>query len=1048
MSLLSNTVTARKYWDFDPRSIPECDIWFDASDTSTLGLTGDVVNTWGNKGSISMNAVAASGTVTSGNTENGLNYLSFPASSQMNFTCAIVNQARTWFIVARGQTQINITGDPSPTLWGPLNNVTGLSGTNRIFFSRNWHTTYTATLGYHSTTVRLQTTTAPNPFATMMVISVVNSASSTLANGIFINGTSYVLTTNLNAQSFQEGSVTYSINTASYATASDICEIIHYGRDLTGPDRKAVESYLMNKWGIKRGNDPLFNPATSLTNTCLVWYDSDVDFNDATSRATSFTFSTGVNISTWKDKSGNGRDATFASSGVITTRPTLIQNAVGPKCAVNFAGAAALSNTLSLATNQSHTLFVVTAPNNTTATFQSVLTINGVSGTRPNMLTIYKSDTNIWWYSGGTSPTNGTIASVPVVASRYDILAFYWEPTPRTQLNINGNYVTASSSSPTTLTLNGRMALGATTNAGAYNEPFNGRIAEVLLYDGILTINQRNRVERYLSLKWNRPIINGISIVHPYTKYSHSLRPFFPMEIPNCQLWLDGADNSTFTFSSGNNIATWLDKSGNNRTATATGTITNLGNINGRSCTNWTQTTNVAGGGVATYFRGLNNISLTGSSMTVFAVFQMNSTSQQNSRVVSLGLNGTVDSANTNYAAPLLRLSNTSFQGFRNGSRSTTDFSTVADIPVVATSQFDGTNHTLYVNGTGYTPVASTGSFNITTYVIGNSMAEFNSVWFNGTIGEVLIFNTSLNLADRQRIEGYLADKWGLRSSFANSHFFTLAKQAIPNVPLTNPLSFLDLALWLDAADPDADGILPASGTSVSTWYDKSGNNRHATQATANLRPIFSIDGVYPSIDFTVNTGTGKFLSGTPVMLSLNYGIFVVSRLGPNGSIGNRSVFYVSKSGSNRIYVNTGKPGIDYRSSVIYNTNLTAGTFKSFIGSVSNNNPIMLVISDNSATPNSANEVFYTNGTLQTPTIASNNGHTNVATDANGYRIGLDFDVATGEANYLNGFVYEVIVMLHLPTRQERQMIEGYLARKWGLLSSLPDSHMFKKIQP
>ena len=109
MSLLSNSVTARTSWDFDPRSIPECDIWFDASDTNTLGLSGNVVNTWGNKGSISMNAVAASGTVTSGNTENGLNYLSFPASSQMNFTCAIVNQARTWFIVARGETQINIT---------------------------------------------------------------------------------------------------------------------------------------------------------------------------------------------------------------------------------------------------------------------------------------------------------------------------------------------------------------------------------------------------------------------------------------------------------------------------------------------------------------------------------------------------------------------------------------------------------------------------------------------------------------------------------------------------------------------------------------------------------------------------------------------------------------------------------------------------------------------------------------------------------------------------------------------------------------------------
>jgi hypothetical protein len=1042
MSLLSNSVTARAYWDFDPRSIPECDIWFDASDTSTLGLTGNVVNTWANKGSISMNAVAASGTVTSGNTENGLNYLTFPASSQMNFTCAIVNQARTWFIVARGETQLNTIGGASPTVWGPLNNVSGVSGTNRIIFERNGNVTYTATLSYHTTTVRLQTTTAPNPFETMMVISVVNSTSSTSLNGIFINGTPYTLTTNLNAASFQEGSVTYSINTASAASASDICEIIHYGRDLTGPDRKLVEYYLMNKWGINRGNDAQFNPATSLTNTCLVWYDADVDFNDATSRATSFTFSTGVNISTWIDKSGNGRNATFASSGIITTRPTLIQNAVGPKCAVNFAGNGALSNTLSLATNQSHTLFVVTAPNNTTASFQGVLTINGVSGTRSNMLTVYKSSTNLWWYSGSTGATDGNIASVTVATGRYDILAFYWSPTPQTQMNINGQYLTAANNSPSSLTANGRMALGATTNGG-YAEAFNGRIAEVILYDGILTINQRNRVERYLSLKWNRPIINGISIFHPYTKYAGFSRPFFPTEIANCQLWLDGADDSTFTFSSGNNISTWLDKSGNNRTATATGTITNLGSINGRSCTNWTQTTNVAGGGVATYFRGLNNISLTGTSMTVFAVFQMNSTSQQNSRVLSLGLNGTVDSANNNYAAPLLRLTNTNFQGFRNGSRSTTTFSTVADIPVVATSQFDGTNHTLYVNGTGYTPVASTGSFNITTYVIGNSMAEFNSVWFNGFIGEVLIFNTSLNLADRQRIEGYLADKWGLRSSFSSSHFFTLARQAIPNAPLINPLSFLDLALWLDATDPDADGILPASGTAVATWYDKSGNNRHATQATASARPIFTYDGVYPAIQFTAVSG--QTLGGPPVMLSLNYGIFVVSR----STAGlYRPAFYVNKGSGDRIYIMTGRSGQTYNYIIRYDLLIVDGTTKQQSGIIDNNNPIMMVISDNSGTPSNTNEVFYTNGRLETPISGTTAGGTNVATDDFGYRLGSETWFIDGSNRFLTGFIYEVIVILHLPTRLERQMIEGYLARKWGLLSSLPDSHMFKRIQP
>ena len=61
------------------------------------------------------------------------------------------------------------------------------------------------------------------------------------------------------------------------------------------------------------------------------------------------------------------------------------------------------------------------------------------------------------------------------------------------------------------------------------------------------------------------------------------------------------------------------------------------------------------------------------------------------------------------------------------------------------------------------------------------------------------------------------------------------------------PRSISGLALWLDASDSstlfqNSDGTVPATATSdpVGAWLDKSGNGRHAVQATAGSRPTIS----------------------------------------------------------------------------------------------------------------------------------------------------------------------------------------------------------------
>ena len=44
---------------------------------------------------------------------------------------------------------------------------------------------------------------------------------------------------------------------------------------------------------------------------------------------------------------------------------------------------------------------------------------------------------------------------------------------------------------------------------------------------------------------------------------------------------------------------------------------------------------------------------------------------------------------------------------------------------------------------------------------------------YEGTVGELIVFNTKLATYQRQVLEGYLAAKWGLQASLPSTHPFT-----------------------------------------------------------------------------------------------------------------------------------------------------------------------------------------------------------------------------------------------------------------------------------
>ena len=125
----------------------------------------------------------------------------------------------------------------------------------------------------------------------------------------------------------------------------------------------------------------------------------------------------------------------------------------------------------------------------------------------------------------------------------------------------------------------------------------------------------------------------------------------------------------------------------------------------------------------------------------------------------------------------------------------------------------------------------------------------------NADIGEIIVFDSVLSTADRQRLEGYLAHKWGLTNNLPAGHPY---KYEPPYKVEPEEIVTDGLVLNLDAGDYAS---YPRSGT---TWYDLSGGGNNGTLTngptydSANKGSIV-FDGSNDYVDITNINLTGEF---------------------------------------------------------------------------------------------------------------------------------------------------------------------------------------------
>jgi hypothetical protein len=235
------------------------------------------------------------------------------------------------------------------------------------------------------------------------------------------------------------------------------------------------------------------------------------------------------------------------------------------------------------------------------------------------------------------------------------------------------------------------------------------------------------------------------------------------------------------------------------------------------------------------------------------------------------------------------------------------------------------------------------------------------------------------------------------------------------------------LALWLDAEDTDS---ITLNGSTVSQWDDKSGNNYHVAQATAANQPAYgsrTLNGKNV-VDFS----GGKILFSTAGVFADNPDVMMaaVNLYDANLAVDDRALQIGSGVGG-AYAISGGSQGYSSR----YNNG------NEVYGPTSLATPLMQVGTRPSGGDYAAAQMFI-NGTESAPT--SSTSPTLVPNFNNGFSVGAGTSAALGTiSSSVDGYIGEVVLVREI-TLATRQIVEGYLAWKWGLAANLPPDHPYR----
>ena len=237
----------------------------------------------------------------------------------------------------------------------------------------------------------------------------------------------------------------------------------------------------------------------------------------------------------------------------------------------------------------------------------------------------------------------------------------------------------------------------------------------------------------------------------------------------------------------------------------------------------------------------------------------------------------------------------------------------------------------------------------------------------------------------------------------------------------------------MDGSDPAGTGVAPANGAIVSSWVDKSGNGYNGTAV-----------------------GTGAAYSSS--QKALLFGSLTASPTGGQTSFPSGNYYTTSYTAAptfETCFIVFNMPVIGYGFIITSNscggrslaTPVFSGNIASFAGGVVCYTWGVTGLSSITASTTYIGEMISSSGN-QTATV---NGGTFAGPVSQSYSSGTTTVIgAYGVSNfaYYNGYLYEILFYNSILTTSQRQQVEGYLAWKWGLRSSLPGGHPYINFPP
>ena len=239
----------------------------------------------------------------------------------------------------------------------------------------------------------------------------------------------------------------------------------------------------------------------------------------------------------------------------------------------------------------------------------------------------------------------------------------------------------------------------------------------------------------------------------------------------------------------------------------------------------------------------------------------------------------------------------------------------------------------------------------------------------------------------------------------------------VTDLPIKN-----GLLLWLDAADDDSFSY--SSGTEVSQWRDKSGNNFHANQATVGQQPSRSSttnsrkgvnfvaangDYIVISSGIALPNDASIFIVYKPATQSNQYAVLIDNYHGQGGNYGfviqrvsTNSQFYYANAGDDTGFIDTSASPWTYTDNVIQLLSLNKAS--------------------STGTP-------YISGTAQT----SRSVRAATAQSTTGLAIGY---WGNGGGRFYNGDMCEILIFNRSLSSTEMKQVHTYLGQKWGIINS------------